>query len=88
MIEATPMIIPHTPNFTPFLPSIKLILEAYRLCQNVMSSYKDFSEHTVSLISFLSFELISVSTQFKASPVERALSSALNRVMLKISFEN
>lgn len=29
-----------------------------------------------------------VSTQFRASPVERALSSALNRVMLKISFEN
>ena len=74
MIEATPMIIPHTPNFTPFLPSIKLILEAYRLCQNVMSSYKDFSEHTVSLISFLSFELISVgkccnkNSQYCASP--------------------
>ena len=73
-MDATPKMIPHTPNFTPFLPSIKLILDAYRLCQNVMSSCKDLNEHTVSLISFLSFELISVgkccnkNSQYRASP--------------------
>ena len=39
-------------------------------------------------IIFIYIFVCSVSTQFRASPFERALFSALNRVWLKISFEN
>ena len=48
----------------------------------------DYIQDYQLLITFNDGNRKRVSTQFRAYPFERALFSALNRVSLKISFEN